>query len=115
MLNGCFAGYILSRYGSYDVVGSGYKFIHCDFIDKVRLLTITFTIGATFVTTFSPCLNVGSFIQVQNFIVTFQNRFEKGDWSFVLRVGATIMIDQIDPFSLAFHFVVTRSIQNFIQ
>jgi hypothetical protein len=43
MLNGCFEDYILSRYGSYDVLGSGYNFIHCDLTNKVGLLTITLT------------------------------------------------------------------------
>jgi hypothetical protein len=62
MLSGCFKGYILSRCGSYDVVGSGYKFIHCDLTYKVGFLTITLTVGVAFVTTFSPPLNVGSFI-----------------------------------------------------
>jgi hypothetical protein len=95
-----FEGYILNRYGLYDVVGSGYKFIHCDLIDKVGFFIVTLTIGAAFVTTFSPRLNVGSFIRVQNFEVTFQNKFEKGDWSFVLRVGAITIIEQIDPFSI---------------
>ncbi len=65
-------------------------------------------------TTFSPRLNVDSFIRVQNFGVTFQNKFEKGDWSFVLKVGATIMIEQIDPFLLDIRFVAIHSIQNFI-
>jgi len=62
MLSGCFKGYILSRCGSYDVVGSGYNFIHCDFTYKVGFLNITLTVGVAFVTTFSPPLNVGSFI-----------------------------------------------------
>jgi len=67
MLSGCFEGYILNRYGSYDIVWSGYKFIHCDLIDKVGFLIITLTIGIAFVTIFSHNLNVGSFIQVHNF------------------------------------------------
>jgi hypothetical protein len=49
MLNGCFEDYIL-RYWLYDVVGNGYKFIHCDFIDKGGFLTITLTIRVAFVT-----------------------------------------------------------------
>jgi hypothetical protein len=36
MLSECFEGYIMSRYGLYDVVTSGYKFIHYDFIDRAR-------------------------------------------------------------------------------
>jgi hypothetical protein len=35
MLSGYFEGYILSRFRSYDVVRSGYKFIDCDLINKV--------------------------------------------------------------------------------
>jgi hypothetical protein len=59
MLSGCFKGYILNRYCSYDVVGNRYKFIHCDFTNKVGILIVTLTMGATFVTTFSPRSNVG--------------------------------------------------------
>ncbi len=105
MLSGCSESYILNRHGLYDVVMSEYKFIHCDLTDKVKFLIVTFTIGATFVMTFSPCLNVGCFIQIQNFGVTFQNKFEKNDWSFVMRVRTTIVIEQIDPFFLHLHFV----------
>jgi hypothetical protein len=43
MLNGCFEDYILSIYGSYDVLRSAYNFIHCDLTNKVGLLTITLT------------------------------------------------------------------------
>ncbi len=65
-------------------------------------------------TTFSPRLNVGYFIRVQNFGVTFQNNFEKDDWSFVLKVGATVMIEHIYPFMFDIRFVAIHSIQNFI-
>jgi hypothetical protein len=66
------------------------------------------------------CANVG---------VTFWNKFEMGDWGFVqmlvLRfetslkwvigdfcwVGATTVIEPIDPFPISLHFVATQSIQ----
>jgi hypothetical protein len=83
-------------------------------MDKSRFLIVTFIVGATFVTTFSPHLNVGYFIQVQNFGVTFQFFFEKGDCSFVLRVGANIVIEHIDSFMLNLCFVVIHSIQSFM-
>jgi hypothetical protein len=76
---------------------------------------LSFTIRVAFVTTFSPHFNVGFFIEVYNFGVTFWNKFEKGDCSFVFRVGATTIIEQIDPFPLYLHFVVTHSIHSFIQ
>ncbi len=44
---------------------SSYKFI-----EKIGFVIVTFTVG-----------------------VTFQNKFEKGDWSFVLWVGATIWLN----------------------
>jgi hypothetical protein len=50
MLSGCFEGYILNRYWSYDVVGSGYKFIHYDLINKGGFFTITLIVKANFVT-----------------------------------------------------------------
>ncbi len=61
--------------------------------------------------TFSPRFNVGSFIWVHNFGLTFWNKLEKGDWSFVLRVDATTMIKHIDPFMLDLCFDVIHSIK----
>jgi len=54
------------------------------------------TIGSNFVSTFSPCLNVGSFICMLNFEVTFRNRFKRGGWEFVLKVGTiTILLNKL--------------------
>lgn len=107
--------YTKQIHGSYDIVGSGYKFIHYDLMDEGAFLIVTLIIRATFVTMFSPYLNVGSFIRVQNFGVTFQNKFLKGDWSFVLKVGTSTMIEHIGPFMFDFCFVTTHSHQSFIQ
>jgi hypothetical protein len=99
MLGVGFEGYIVNMYGSVDVLGSGFKYIHCDLTNPLGYLTIILTIGSSFVSTFSLRLNVGSFIWVFNFGVTFQNMFKRKKWEFVLKVGATIVIEQIDPFS----------------
>jgi hypothetical protein len=40
------------------------------------------------------------FATMVNFGVTFKNKFERSDWGFMLKVGATIVIKQIDAFSL---------------
>jgi hypothetical protein len=50
-----------------------------------------------------------------NFEVTFRNRFKRGDWEFVLKVGTTTVIEQIDPFHVYMHFVFTHSILDFMQ
>jgi hypothetical protein len=71
MLGVMFERYIISRYGSYDVYGGSYKYIHCDLTDTSRYFTITLTLGSTFVTIVFPQLNVGSYIWVTNFGVTF--------------------------------------------
>ncbi len=92
-------------------VRNRYKFIFCDLKNKVRFLIVTLIVGIAFMLTFSPHLNVRSFIWVQNFGLTFWNKFEKGDWSFVLKVGATTMIEYIDPFLLDFRFDVIHSIK----
>jgi hypothetical protein len=42
MLSECLEGYIMNRYGSYDVVRNGCKFIHFDLTDKVGFFTIIF-------------------------------------------------------------------------
>jgi hypothetical protein len=86
MFGVCFEGYIVNRYGYVDVLGSGFKYIHCDLADPLGYLTITLTITSNFVSTLSPHLTVGSFIRVLNFRVTFINKFEKGNWEFVLIV-----------------------------
>ncbi len=49
---------------------------------------------------FSLCFNVESYIRIVNFGVTFKNKFEKSEWGFMLKVGATIVIKQIDAFPL---------------
>ncbi len=34
MLKACVKGFTLNKYNPYEVVGSGYKYIHYDLIDK---------------------------------------------------------------------------------
>jgi hypothetical protein len=48
-----FLPYISNRFGSYDVVGNGFKYTHCYLINLYNYLIITFTINVAFVTTFS--------------------------------------------------------------
>jgi hypothetical protein len=115
ILNVCFEDYIISGYASTNDPGSGFKCIHYDLVDALGFLTITLIVGSNFVFIFSPCLNVGSFIWVLNFGVTFRNNFERGNWEFVLRVGTIIVIKQIDLFGVCLHFVPTRSILEFMQ
>ncbi len=62
MLGASFEGCILSHYGSCDVVRSGCKYINCDLTNPSSFMTITLMVGSTFVTKFSPQLNVGSFV-----------------------------------------------------
>ncbi len=93
MFGAYFEGYIVNMYGFVDVLGSGFKYIHCDFVNPFGYLTIILTIRSNFVSTFSPYLNVGSFIWVLNFKVTFINKFERRNWEFVLIVGATTIIE----------------------
>jgi hypothetical protein len=79
MLGVVLEGYVVNIYGSYDVPSSGFKYIHCGWIDDSRYLIVTLTIGSTFVITFSPCLNVGLHIQIITFGVAFINKFESCD------------------------------------
>lgn len=97
MLGAIFEGYIVSKYGSYDVPKSGFKYLHCDLIDLLGYFIVTLIANVAFVTTFSH-LNVGSYIRIVNFGPTFKNKFEKSDWGFVLRVGTIIVIKHIDAF-----------------
>ncbi len=109
MLGVCFEGYIVNRYGfANDVPRNGLKYIHCDLVDPIRYLIITLILGSNFVCTFSPCLNVRSFIRMLNFKVTFINKIERGDWGFVLKVGAIVVIKQIDLLSLHILYKVSR-------
>ncbi len=74
-----------------------------------------FFFNFAFVTTFFLRLNVRSYIWIINFGVTFKTKFEKSDWGFLLRVGATIVIEKIDAFLLYLWFVPTHNIQCFMQ
>ncbi len=71
MSGAIFEGYIINMYDSYDVVSNSFKYIHCVLIDVLRYFTITLIVGLTFVTTFFPWLNVGLYIRLTNFGVTF--------------------------------------------
>jgi hypothetical protein len=51
VLGALFEGYIISRYGFYNVFGHNYIYIHCDLIDALSYLTISLMVGSTFVTT----------------------------------------------------------------
>jgi hypothetical protein len=62
MLGVVFEGYVVDKYGYYNVVGSGFKYIHYDLIDPFGYLTIMLIVGFAFVTTFSPHLNFESYI-----------------------------------------------------
>jgi hypothetical protein len=67
-------------------------YIHCDFTNALRYLKITFAIGLSFVTTIVPHLNLESYVQIFNFGMTFNNKFERGGLFF----GATKVIEQIN-------------------
>ncbi len=115
MFSPCFEGYIGNRYGIVDVLGSGIKYIHCDLTNPLGYLIITLIVESSFISTFCPYINVGSFIHVLNFGVTFKNRFERGDQEFVSRVGVTIVIEQINLLPICLGFFTTHSILDFMQ
>jgi len=100
MFGACFEGYIVNKYGFANVPRSGFKYTHCDLANPFGYLTITLIVGSSLVSTFFPHLNVGSFIRVFNLKVTFRNKFKRANWESVLKVGATTIIEHIDPFCL---------------
>jgi hypothetical protein len=74
-----FEGYIVGMYGFTNVPRSGFKYIHYDLANSLGYFIITLIVRSSFVSTFSPCLNVESFIWVFNFEVIFRNRFKRRD------------------------------------
>jgi len=48
MLGKCFENLMVSWYGSYDIIGNDFKFIHCDLINRFDYMTITLTIWPRF-------------------------------------------------------------------
>jgi hypothetical protein len=79
MLGVVFERYAITKYDFYDVPRSDFKYIHYDLKDFFKYLIITLIVSSAFVTTFFPCLNVGSYIHIVNLGVTFKNKFERGD------------------------------------
>lgn len=67
MLGALFEGYIVSRYGFYNVFGHDVKYIQYDLVYALGYLTFTLMVGSTFVIIVSPRLNVGSYIHVTKF------------------------------------------------
>lgn len=115
MLNGYFQGFIMNKYKSYNVFDSAFKYIHYDLTNARGLKIITQTFTSIFVTTFPPRPNVVSFVHIQKFGITSKNKFEHMDSGFVLRVGASTTINQIDPFPITLQFILTHSIHEFMQ
>lgn len=66
---------LLTSIGPYDVLGSGYKYIHCDMTYLVGFQTITFIVGSTFLCMYFPKLNVGMFVSVSNFNIMLKNKY----------------------------------------
>jgi hypothetical protein len=79
ILGACCEGCNVNIYASYDVVGGGFNYIHCDLVDLFKYLTTMLTIGFAFVITFSPWLNVCPFIRIYNSRMICKNKFERGD------------------------------------
>ncbi len=94
----------MNKYGYYNVVGSGFKYIHYDLIDPFGYLTIMLIVGFAFVTTFSPHLNFESYIWIVNFNVTFRNKFERVIKN-LYSIGDITMIEYIDAFLLCLRFI----------
>lgn len=78
MLGVFFEGWVFNEYDFYDVVGSVYKYVHCDLMNALRYFTIMLTMGFTFVTTFFGPFKYMAYIKVSKFGVMFKNKFEKG-------------------------------------
>jgi hypothetical protein len=51
---------------------------------------------------------LGAFCTSLIFEGTFWNKFEKGDWGFVIKVGANTIIDNIDVYPSFIQFVPTH-------
>jgi hypothetical protein len=66
-------------------MGNGFKYLHCNLTKAFGYLTIILIVGFNVVIKLSPHLNVWSFIHTLNFGVTFKNKFERGEWVFVLK------------------------------
>lgn len=113
MLGVVFEGYVVNKYGYYNVVGSGFKYIHYDLIDPFGYLTIMLTVRFAFVTIFSPRLNFRSYVWIVNFNVTFRNKFERAIKN-LYWVGAITMIEYIDAFRLCLRFIPMHK-QSFMQ
>jgi len=67
-------------------------------IHALRYLTITSTIGSSFVITFSPYFNVGSYIQIINFWMTFKNKCKKGYWGLFWKLGQQLLKEKLIHF-----------------
>jgi hypothetical protein len=108
----------MNSYKLYDVIGNGFKFIHCNPSDVSNYMMITLLVVSPFVTTFSwsSHLNVGFYIQAQYFCVIFETNLSKGTncW-LIIKIRATIIIELINPFSNLLGLFVIHLIYFFMQ
>jgi hypothetical protein len=49
------------------------------------------------------------FLKISNFNIIIMNKWESDDWGFVLKVGATIIVKNNEPFDVHVCFVSTHT------
>ncbi len=70
------------------------------FYTCLRYLTITSIIGSTFVIIIFPCFNVGSYMQIINFRMTFKNKCKKGYWGLFWKLRQQLLENKLIHFQL---------------
>ncbi len=114
MLGGCFEGYIVSRYGSYNVASSGYKYIHCDLIDLGCFFHCDINYWVILCHNLFPSSECWLFCAHHQFQNNFPKQVSKRGLGFIIKVGISIIIENIDVYPLVW-FVPTHIKQEFMR
>lgn len=114
MLGGCFEGYIVSRYGSYDVSNSGYKYIHCDLIDLGWFFHCDINCWVILCHNLFPSSECWLLCAHHQFQSNFPKQLSKRGSRFIIKVGVSIIIENIDVYPL-WWFVPTHTKQKFMR
>jgi len=107
-----FEGFVFNRYENFDN-SSVFAYLHVDVIDQCGISTMSVTLNGALVILHNNKFIHGNHMQIENFTVTPQAKWEQGDHDICIRVSSLTLVDVVSHENITFHFVHTYTIASF--
>jgi hypothetical protein len=77
-----------------------YAYLHCDFLDKATLITITLRVKLPYIEMHERHLKTCMFVKVENFGIEskFKKDFDKDDMRVIIIIESTTIVSSIPAF-----------------